>query len=282
VDISKELNISNQKLELVLEKHPYFQLGLIAKSKRLRKENHIDSLKTIRKCAISFPDRSLLHRYLHENDESINEKAKSEEEISSAHPAEESTILTNESPIDTHPTQDQAPEVVILDSKDEDEKHSEIKEHKKSEEEEALNKEYLIEAVNQSIQLEAQHYNINDLPIQAESNSDDSENKGILSFTEWIEGEKRSSTLTSKNELIDKFIQENPQISRLSEQTFYSPIEKGKESISEETILYTETLASIFAQQGNKSKAIKAYRYLMLKNPQKSVYFADLIKKLEE
>lgn len=281
MDISKELNISNQKLELVLEKHPYFQLGLIAKSKRLRKENHIDSLKTIRKCAISFPDRSLLHRYLHENDESLNEKTKSEEEMYAALPAEESTILTNEAPIETHPAQDQATELAILDSKDEDEKHSEIKEHKKSEEE-ALNKEYLIEAVNQSIQLEAQQYNINDLPIQAESNSDDSENKGILSFTEWIEGKKRSSSLTNKNELIDKFIQENPQISRLSEQTFYSPIEKGKESISEETILYTETLASIFAQQGNKSKAIKAYRYLMLKNPQKSVYFADLIKKLEE
>ena len=59
-------------------------------------------------------------------------------------------------------------------------------------------------------------------------------------------------------------------------------VEKGKESLSDTSLLYSETLASIFAEQGNKILAIKAYRNLMLKNPQKSVYFADLIKKLEE
>lgn len=277
MNISRELNISDQQLELVLEKHPYFQLGLIAKSKRLRSENHIDSLKSIRKCAISFPDRALLHRYLHEAEEAERKNndlaEETQEELSNKEDEKQSNLTHLEaSTIEEIPTSE-----INVEPQNEKEENEIFRS-----EGERLEKEYLIEAVNQSIQLEAQQYDINKLPIETPAIKDDNEKDSILSFTEWIEGEKSVKPFASENKLIDKFILENPQISRLSEQTFYSPIEKGKESISEEKLVYTETLASIFVKQGNKSQAIKAYQYLMLKNPQKSVYFADLIKKLEE
>jgi len=46
--------------------------------------------------------------------------------------------------------------------------------------------------------------------------------------------------------------------------------------------LVTETLAKIYALQGNVNKAIRAYEILSLRFPQKSAYFATLIKKLKE
>ena len=65
------------------------------------------------------------------------------------------------------------------------------------------------------------------------------------------------------------------------EQKFYVPDTKAKESLLDNEHLVTETLAKIYALQGNTGKAIRAYQILSLKFPQKSVYFASLIKKLK-
>ena len=44
----------------------------------------------------------------------------------------------------------------------------------------------------------------------------------------------------------------------------------------------TETLAEIHVKQKNYLKAIKIYKRLSLLNPEKSNYFAELIKNLKE
>jgi len=41
-------------------------------------------------------------------------------------------------------------------------------------------------------------------------------------------------------------------------------------------------MAKIYANQGAANKAIKAYKLLSLKYPEKSIYFANQIKKLQE
>lgn len=269
------LRIKFDQLENVLNDHPYFQLGLMEKSRRLRKTNHIDSLKTLRKCAILFPSRSLLYSFLHENNieekeldknivSNLKEEPKEKESAPIASPIIENSFLKD-------------PSNIIKEEKaaEKDSKHAN------------LEKEYLIEAVNQSIQIEAAKYSIEEslkeeIPdIRKETKEDPLK---VLSFSEWIGAKEASKefNIESQNKLIDKFIQESPQISKLTDTSFYSPTEKGKQSISDESLLFSETLASIYVKQGNKALAIKAYRYLMLKNPQKSVYFADLIKKLEE
>jgi TolA-binding protein len=44
----------------------------------------------------------------------------------------------------------------------------------------------------------------------------------------------------------------------------------------------TETLADIYATQGHKDKAIEIYEQLILKYPEKHIYFAAQIERLKE
>ncbi len=85
-----------------------------------------------------------------------------------------------------------------------------------------------------------------------------------------------------KRAIIDEIIDKNPGHIRIKEESrFFSPETRAKESLLENEHLVTETLARIFALQGNTGKAIRAYQILSLKYPQKSAYFAGLIKQLK-
>lgn len=82
--------------------------------------------------------------------------------------------------------------------------------------------------------------------------------------------------------IIDKIIETSPGLIRhKEEQKFYTADIKAKESLLENEHLVTETLARIYALQGNVNKAVRAYEILSLKFPQKSAYFATLIQKLK-
>ena len=89
--------------------------------------------------------------------------------------------------------------------------------------------------------------------------------------------DKEDKTL-SKTEIIDKFIAENPQISR-PKQEFYNPMTVAQTSVIDKENIISETLATIYLNQGYVEKAISVYQKLSLKNPEKSVYFAELIEK---
>ena len=83
-----------------------------------------------------------------------------------------------------------------------------------------------------------------------------------------------------KNDLIEKFINEKPKIKSLknSTQQQNTTQEDSKPSNS----LMTETLAKVYLQQKNYKKAIQAYKILILKNPEKSGFFADQIRAVEK
>lgn len=83
--------------------------------------------------------------------------------------------------------------------------------------------------------------------------------------------------------IIDRIIEKSPGAIRpKEEQKFFTPERKAKESLLENEHLVTETLAKIYAMQGNVAKAIRSYEILSLKYPQKSAYFASLIQKLKQ
>jgi len=84
------------------------------------------------------------------------------------------------------------------------------------------------------------------------------------------------------NNLVDRFIQTDPRISKPSKAEFFSPIQMAKKSVEDNDMIVSETLARIYIDQGNIEKAIHIFRKLSLLYPDKNTYFAALILKLEK
>lgn len=108
------------------------------------------------------------------------------------------------------------------------------------------------------------------------------------SFTSWLKSSGQTSEPAPKtpekrkvDEIIEHFIKEEPSISR-GKTEFFSPPKKAKESLDEETIPVSETLAKIYAAQGNYPKAIHVYHQLMLAFPEKKLLFAVRIEELKK
>jgi len=92
---------------------------------------------------------------------------------------------------------------------------------------------------------------------------------------------KKTEKKLSKAEIIDKFIAENPSISR-PKQEFFNPISAAQESVIDQENIVSETLAMIYEKQGYYEKAISIYEKLKLKYPEKSIIFAGQIKTLKD
>ncbi|QED38038.1 hypothetical protein FK178_10020 [Antarcticibacterium arcticum] len=111
------------------------------------------------------------------------------------------------------------------------------------------------------------------------------------SFSEWLKLTsakpvkreiEEDKTRERKFELIDDFISKSPKINPAQPA---SNNNIARERVVSPEVLMTETLARVYMEQKNYKKAIQAYKILILKNPEKSGFFADqirAIKKLQE
>ena len=105
--------------------------------------------------------------------------------------------------------------------------------------------------------------------------------KETHSFSEWLaltKIKKIDRTKGKEENLIDKFVETEPRISKLKREEFFSPVQSAKESLIENDEIVTETLARVYIEQEHYDKAIAAYEKLSLKFPQKSSFFANQIK----
>ncbi len=124
----------------------------------------------------------------------------------------------------------------------------------------------------------------------AETKNDIDTNKFL--FTEWLEQIKstkfkKDETKTFKEEkdldIINRFISSDPSIQPLRDKLDYKyqqDITDSENDNDEEFI--TETLAGIYIKQKFYDKAISVYKKLILKYPEKNIYFANQIKKIKE
>lgn len=84
----------------------------------------------------------------------------------------------------------------------------------------------------------------------------------------------------SRDEIIDRFIRTEPTISR-PRASFFNPSDSASQSNFDDEEIVSETLAQLYAEQGNPQKAIHIYEKLSLLNREKSRYFAAQIEKLK-
>ena len=115
-----------------------------------------------------------------------------------------------------------------------------------------------------------------------ERNEDTSEDTSIeeeTNNTSESEPEQESDRY-KKFELIDKFIASNPKLEPAK--TSGKKQNLAKDRMIQPEALMTETLARIYVEQKNYKKAIQSYKILSLKYPEKSGFFADQIKAIEQ
>jgi hypothetical protein len=99
--------------------------------------------------------------------------------------------------------------------------------------------------------------------------------------SETVEEVKIQEKNPSKTDLIEKFIREEPGLSKTKKE-FYNPVNMAQISTIDNEDLVSETLAEVYLKQGSIQKAIKIYNRLCLIIPEKSTYFAariEIIKK---
>ncbi|MBI2257429.1 MAG: hypothetical protein HYU67_00845 [Flavobacteriia bacterium] len=129
-----------------------------------------------------------------------------------------------------------------------------------------LEKEYLANIISNSYQIEEHKEEL-------KTNINIKEKR---SFSDWLNLSKPAKEeMETTNFTFNKDV--NQKIETKKE--LFSPIKKAKESLQENKMIYSETLANIYALQGNFPKAIEAFQQLMLSIPEKKLYFA---KKIEE
>jgi hypothetical protein len=129
---------------------------------------------------------------------------------------------------------------------------------------------------------------------------DQPETKDSHSFSDWMsklassdvkpvqivseKEEKKSPKKQKANknfDLISDFIENEPRIPKPNEKP-ENQIDISKESLNEDGGCISETLADIYIKQKLFDKAEAVYEKLMLKNPEKNIYFASQLKRIEK
>lgn len=134
---------------------------------------------------------------------------------------------------------------------------------------------------------------VNDQKVEIGKNNN---SESTFSFTDWlkkvpsqsktqkeIEEEQEIAEREIKYKLIDDFLEKNPKIVPMKK-TDITPANTPSnfvQNTEEYSDLMTETLAQIYIEQKKYDKAIKAYKILILKYPEKNSLFANRIKEIE-
>ncbi len=163
-----------------------------------------------------------------------------------------------------------------------------------------LQREILLEAITSTIEQEVSPTPL--LPESsaetptAEPNQKQKPKPRLSAYSEWLLSqstlghaqappqsveEETVSSATKQSTLIDRFIELDPKITP-GKANLFSTENLAKMSVVEDEAFVTETMAMVYAKQGHVKKAVKAFKLLSLKYPEKSVYFANQIKKLKE
>ena len=291
-----------EQLKELTRQFPYCTTAQILLAKGLHNHQDIAFEKQLRISAAYAMDRSVLHHL-------ILERSAAPDFPGQEIPAVENTApIVNDIPkiiapiektaaIEQTPTSELKTEAsTVLATQEAKEKEAPTEETVLKGEQEELNpfleREILSAAIHNTYLLEADELNESEEVVIEEKTFATnlvSNKKSEHSFSDWLKlmngqaaakVEEEIAPKADSKDLVNKFIATTPKIKPKKE--FYSASNMARLSVKENDDLVTETLANIYAQQGNTEKAILAYEKLALKYPEKRIYFANLIHKLGE
>lgn|GEM_PF-1117590 len=292
------------ELKNILADFPWFQAGQAMLLRTLHNLNHYDFDKQLHHTAILVPDREVLFQYIYD----VTKPA----DVATTDTVEKHQDATEPVVTLTHDSASFADQVEkhISDSVDSDTANNESV----ATFENTVNTETVEPVSNTSV---TEHTEITDVLENSATEPNSAVTISVNethSFSEWLqllktsqpdlyttEAEKQSiepaeslteeanegkpatenkSNVAEFESILDKFIRENPRISRPKIE-FYNPVNMARQSIEEDEELVTETLAQLYYRQKAYKKAIRAYEKLSLIYPHRIAYFADLIQKIK-
>jgi tetratricopeptide (TPR) repeat protein len=238
-------DVDLKQLDSVLENFPYFQSARMLYLKNLKLNNNFMFNSYLRTTASYVGDRTVLFEYITKESEEFEVK-----EIV-VKPKEVTPEKEEKEEIDVEVTKEEEPKV----EEEITETHKVISF--------SPNDRYSFNEWLQLSNVKEIHRRI-DEKIEASGKKDTSSGIG-----------------NSKFDLIDKFIETNPRLKPKAKNDVVS----GNIALSgtqENEGWMTETLAQVYIEQKKYSKAIKAYKILGLKYPEKSGFFADRIRSIKK
>ena len=278
----------------LLELYPYASSFSILYLKSLSNSGDIRLENELEKFAYRINDRSVLYKLIHSQQSQPISEEQIVEEISFEEKTAETSIETAKK------LEEEEIKVTSEPIKSDSEVIAEVQENEKVEkveEQDELDKLINSAAIASSFvekELEAlpeikKEVDVNKTPekeqtasieetIPVEENSIQSSSP--KSFTDWL----KASPNSIQHEIEEEEEERKPEYYTFEKpkKEFFSPTKKAKESLDENKMPVSETLAKIFALQGNFSKAIYVYEQLILIFPEKKPFFATQIKNLKK
>lgn len=270
-------------LEEITRQFPYFTNAHILLAKQYHGHENIRYENYLRKASAYAPDRTVLYQLIRTTPLEIVHIKETETEVERSEQRERETVRSEETETErseqreqeTERSEETETETVRSEQRELETVHSEETETETGTETES---ETDIQPLRETITSNPTHSFLDWLKIKSVPVIPAEEMADFLMRDHGYDEIAHSTNRTT--DLIDKFIQSEPRIiAKKSE--FYSPGNMARASATEPEDLVSETLARIYAQQGNIPKAIEAYYKLGLKFPEKNSYFAALIQELE-
>ena len=270
-EITKE---QTRELEILLEKAPYFQAARAIRLKGLKEHQEFSYNSALKKTAAYTTDRDILFDFI--TSEEFNQN----------------TIARQ-----IRQQEDRLKEMTVYE-------HEEVHGRRSIDLDDAIKmKQSESERVMDPALFERAQMKDSSSDVEVASGSSEEENleigkplefdqKESHSFSEWLKltkaepvkreneaEEPENEDRQRKFDLIEEFIAKNPKIKPVKS---VSKSNLAEDSMTSQESLMTETLARVYLEQKNYKKAIQAYKILILKNPEKSGFFADQIRAIEK
>lgn len=252
-------------IEEILKNYPYFQAARMIHLKALKNQHSFKYNSALKVTAAHTTNRTVLFDYITADTLDNSNALEKQQEIINSKEVVDLEIVSNDV------IEQSQLSVIHEDVEVEEGKEVDVKDVKKVEEELKIGKPLEFDLSEMySFREWLQLTNVK--PIEREKN--------VLKEVK-VEANnttKKASPKQEKFDIIEQFIASKP---KLKTDTKVENIDVSFESVVEDGMLMTETLARVYLEQKKYDKAIQAFKVLSLKYPEKSSFFADRIKAIK-